>query len=106
MATSGGGIVVHPIYVTSDVIVLFFKPRAIDGHDLLSMPYLHVFLVPDTFHFNNNTPATTSTIAYSFIYRGKGVNFRGTGHFFEVRVYKGFLTCWSWVTCGYRTVSP
>ena len=33
-----------------------------------------------------------------FLYlRGNGVNFWVTGHLFEVRVYKGFLTCRIWV---------
>ena len=64
MAATGDGIAVHPTYLTSDVIVLFLKPQAMDGHDLLFMPYLHLFLVPDTFHFNNNIWTTTSTIAH------------------------------------------
>ena len=36
--------------------------------------------------------------AYSFIYRGNGVIFGVTGHFFEVGVYRGFLRWRTWVT--------
>ena len=42
MARSRDGIVLHPSYLTGDAIVLLFKPSVMDGHDLLSMPYLLV----------------------------------------------------------------
>ena len=41
---------------------------------------------------------TLGVTGYSFIYRGNGVIFGVTGHFYEVGVYRGFLRWRTWVT--------